>query len=74
MPTENGDYLVTIQFGNKHRWIDTVYWANNLYEVDKYDFFDRKKKSGFYKNDSEVGHYEVSNVLAWCKVEPYEGE
>ena len=75
LPTENGDYLVTKDsFGV--RYIASVSWANDLNKLDKYDFpvEDYKGVSGFFDYDSESGYYEVSNAVAWCKVEPYEGE
>ena len=76
LPTENGDYLVAIDCFGKHRYIKSVSWANDLHEFDKWDFpvEDYREVGGFYDFDSDFGHYEVSDVLAWCKIEPYEGE
>lgn len=76
LPTKNGDYLVTIDCFGKHRYMKMVSWANDLNKLDKWDFpaDEYKGISGFYDNDSEWGYYEVSDVLAWCKIEPYEGE
>ena len=72
LPTEEGQYLLA----NKHSggvYYHVASWSNNLYKVDKYDFYDKKKKSGFYKLDSEYGYIETS-CSAWAKIEPYEGE
>ena len=70
LPTEEGQYLVTTKgFGRK--FVELAYWANRLDQIDDC-YFD--EKAGFYGSDSEWGYYEVDGVLAWCKVEPYEGE
>ncbi len=51
-------------------------WANDLSKVDKYVFPADKYKEvgGFYDIDTEWGHYVVYDVLAWAKVDMYEGE
>lgn len=49
-------------------------FTTNLYEIDEYDFID-KKRPGFYKYDSEFGYFEVHDVTAWMpyyQPEPYE--
>ena len=76
LPTKNGDYLITIDCFGKHRYIKIVSWANDLSKLDEWDFpvEDYKNIGGFYDFDGEYGYYEVNNVLAWCEVEPYEGE
>lgn len=76
LPTENGDYLVARDCFGLYRYYEAVSWANDLSELDKEDFPSKYYKgvSGFYDFNGECGYYEVSDVLAWCKVEPYEGE
>ena len=75
LPTENGEYLVTYK-GTCGNHIDVVMWANNLYQVNKYDFpkDEYDNVGGFYYSDSEWGYIEDNHTIAWCKVEPYEGE
>ena len=60
-PKKDGRYLV---------WCDRVEIANyadNLYKVDKYDFYDfkGKKRAGWYIYDGEYGYLELDNVLGW---------
>ena len=75
LPEKNGPYLVT----QKATFTDYVYisaigYALNLYDVDKYDFAD-KKHSGWYEYDPEWGYRELDNVIAWMPLpEPYKAE
>lgn len=75
LPEKRGDYLVT----QKATFTDCVYisvigYALNLYDVDEYDFAD-KKRSGWYEYDSEWGYRELDNVTAWMPLpEPYKTE
>ena len=75
LPEKKGDYLVT----QKETFTDYVYisvvgYALNLYDVDEYDFAD-KKRSGWYEYDSEWGYRELDDVIAWMPlVEPYKAE
>lgn len=73
-PKVGGKYLVTLHY-NTHDTVETAYYSKNLYKVDEYDFYD-KRRPGWYNYDSEYGHYEQTDVIAWCKlIEPYkEGE
>jgi hypothetical protein len=77
LPTKDIEYCsVTIDCFGVSRYIKTVSYTKDLSKVDEWDFpaDEYKGVSGFYDNDSEWSYYEVSNVLAWCEVEPYEGE
>lgn len=74
LPTEDGDYLVTIKIFGKYKSMKVVHWANDLYKVDSSDFYDKQNVGGFYSSGLDFDLYEVTNVLAWCKVESYEGE
>ena len=75
LPEKRGDYLVT----QKATFTDYVYisvigYALNLYDVDEYDFAD-KKRPGWYEYDSEWGYRELDDVIAWMPlVEPYMAE
>lgn len=75
LPEKRGDYLVT----QKTSFSDYVYrsvvgYALNLYDVDEYDFAD-KKRPGWYEYDSEWGYHELDGVIAWMPlVEPYKAE
>lgn len=65
LPEKKGTYLVT----QKATFTDYVYisvigYALNLYDVDEYDFAN-KKRSGWYNYDPEYGHYELDDVIAW---------
>ena len=65
LPEKRGDYLVT----QKATFTDYVYisvigYVLNLYDVDEYDFAD-KKRSGWYEYDSEWGYRELDDVIAW---------
>lgn len=75
LPEKRGDYLVT----QKATFTDYVYisvtgYAHNLYDVDEYDFTD-KKRPGWYEYDSEWGYREFDNVIAWMPLpESYKAE
>lgn len=66
-PTVEGQYLTCRirPYGVVHR---VCRWSNNLYNIDKRDFFDKQSESGFWVYDSEVGCYEV-NCDYWCEIE-----
>lgn len=74
LPEKDGGYLCQI-----HSFycdmIEVCRFSNNLFKVDKYDFYEyrgRKKKKGFYGYDGEWGYYEINNVIAWMPLpEPY---
>ena len=40
-------------------------YAKNLYTIDKYDFYDKKGKPGWYDFSSECGYFEIDGILAW---------
>lgn len=75
LPEKRGNYLVT----QKVSFSDYLYrsvssYALNLYDVDEYDFKD-KKRAGWYEYDSECGYYEIDGVVAWMPLpEPYKAE
>lgn len=64
LPNKNGAYLVTTE-NCIGRHIEVLDYANDLYEIDNYDFIDKKGVSGWYYLDTEYGYIEVENVIAW---------
>ena len=75
LPEERGSYLVTQKATfTDYEYISVIGYALNLYDVDEYDFAD-KKRSGWYEYDSEWGYRELDDVIAWMPlVEPYRTE
>lgn len=66
---ENKYYLVyTRKFGNVGFYTLAKY-ANNLYDVDRFDFYDEKGKSGFYYFDSEFGYLTIE-CMYWVEIVP----
>ena len=67
LPDEDGRYLTLCPLIERPPilWTSICYFAKDLYSVSKYDFADRKDKSGFYHNDSEYGYYEASGITHW---------
>ena len=66
LPNKDGEYIVTKRFSNV--FPPDVYilrFAKDLYELDEYDFYNRKGKAGFCQYDSEYGYSEVNGVIAW---------
>ncbi len=66
LPEEDGEYLVanrTIKGKPYVYGIDT--FANDLYQVDKYDFSDKKGKRGWVYFHDEYGYLEDKTVVAW---------
>lgn len=67
LPEENGKYLTvfTVNTIPPRPVIEVSCYAKDLYKIDKYDFQDKKKKSGFYQYDSEWGYFEMSDISHW---------
>lgn len=57
-------YLVATDFMAHGLRVSICYYAENLEEVDKYDF-NGEKHGGFYGNDGEYGYYEKNGVKYW---------
>ena len=57
-------YLVAADFMAYGLWVSICYYADNLEEVDEYDF-SGERHGGFYGYDSEYGHYEKNGVKYW---------
>ena len=66
LPKKNGKYLVSLR---NRRYtggcVEVCYFAKSLYRVDRYDFADKRGKSGWYDYDNEWGHHEITDVVAW---------
>lgn len=74
LPEANGEYLVTVE-DCISRQIDVLDYANDLYEIDNYDFIDKKGVAGWYTYDAEWGCFEIDGVIARMPLpEPYEAE
>ena len=69
LPTEEKPYLVTQNcFG--YRVMSVARWSNDLHELIE----NEDGEKGFWDSDPEWGKYRVDNILAWCEVEPYDGD
>lgn len=65
-PVKDGEYLCTTKDEIGLKYIEKLCYAKDLYSADKYDFKDKKGKSGWYMYDRELGKIEVSDtVIAW---------
>ncbi len=67
---EDGSYLVAIKSIVGEPRISIRSFAKDLNKVDEFDF--PKHKCGWYGYDSEYGHWEDTDVIAWMPLpEPY---
>lgn len=75
LPDKDGTFLVTEQAWNvKTRWVRIASYAQNLQKIDPLDF-KGKRHAGWFDYDSEYGHYELSDIIAWMPLkEPYKEE
>lgn len=65
-PNKNGKYLVTVRgLMGEYVKVETIYYAEDLYKIDKFDFIDKQGVAGWYFFESEWGYYEFDNVVAW---------
>ena len=72
-PTTNGAYWVTLK-SSVGEFVDKARWSDDLHKVDEFDF-PVEHRPGWYDYDSEYGHYEVPNVVAWMSLpEPYKAK
>ena len=65
VPDKNGKCLVTRYNSLIGSSICILCYAENLYDIDRFDFYEKKGKSGWYDYDSEWGHVEFDDVIAW---------
>ncbi len=57
-PTEEKQYLcLCFTMLTNRPFYKILYWSNDLYEVDDFDFYGHKGESGFYAYDSEYGYH-----------------
>lgn len=71
LPDERKDCIVTFKDG----YVDTMYYAPDLYKVDEFDFCTKKGKAGWYNCDSEWGYYSREDIIAWMPLpKPYNAE
>lgn len=67
LPEKDGEYLCVMNAPFVQPYIKVRSYAHNLYSVDKYDFYNDKGESGFYRYDSEYG-YCRANVSYWMQL------
>ncbi len=66
LPDTDGNYLcVRDGYFVDFSTIEVLYYAKNLYKVDKYRFDDKKGKDGFYGYDAEWGYSYFRTVTHW---------
>ncbi len=69
-PATKGFYWVTLK-ANIGVYVDTASWSDDLHKVDEFDF-PVEHRPGWYGYDSEYGHYEITDVVAWMSPpQPY---
>ena len=74
LPEEDGEYIVTLRWGNYPNSTDTLLFTNDLSSVDEVGYAG-EKRPGWYEYDSDYGCYEIDNVIAWMlRPEPYKGD
>lgn len=77
LPEADGDYLVLYCTHSKYKpyAYDVISFANDLYQIDEYDFNDKKCQKGWFYCDHEYGYCEDNSVYAWMPLpEPYREE
>lgn len=74
-PKKNGLYIVCSKlqyYKDKEEHITSIVrvisYATDLYKVDKFDFADKKDKSGWYSYDAEWGYFERNDILYWMEL------
>lgn len=76
-PRDRQRCLVTVEYfgSKKSRCVRIGTYSKDLYEIDEYDFYDKKGKAGWYYCDSEYGYCEIFGIRAWKPLdEPYMGD
>lgn len=74
LPEEDGEYLVIYYTHSKYKpyAYDVLSFANDLYQIDEYDFPNKKGQNGWFYCDVEYGYCEDDGVFAWMPLpEPY---
>ena len=77
LPEEDGEYLVLYHTRSAYKpyVYDVISFANDLYKIDEYDFYDEKGQKGWFYYDREYGYCKDDSVIAWMPLpEPYRGE
>lgn len=69
MPEEDGMYLVLRKVGKGKGYIDIQRYTNNLYKLNKHDFWNEKGKGGgFVGFSDEFGYFKAKDVVAWMEL------
>ena len=67
-PTKEKQYLCCVIYTDKP-FFKTLWWSNDLYEVDNFNFYDCKGESGFYEYNSEyrycIGFCDYWQEIDW---------
>lgn len=74
-PKDGTDCLVTysVSYGN-NGIVEIATFAEDLYEVDEYNFRDKRGVAGWFYFDDEYGYLEYSGVIAWMPLpDSYKG-
>ena len=77
LPVEDGESLVLYNIRSRYKpyVYDVMSFANDLYQIDEYDFSDKKGQKGWFYCDRDYGYCEDNSVLAWMPLpEPYKGD
>lgn len=74
LPKEDGEYLITLRWGDYPNSVETLLFTNDLSSVDRVGYAG-EKRPGWYEYDSDYGCYEIDNVIAWMpRPKPYKPE
>ena len=71
-PNKDGQYFCVYQFSDGECLYQVCRFAHDLYDIDQWDFSDKKGVGGFYINDREYGYLETE-VTAWQEIDEYRG-
>lgn len=74
LPEEDGWYLVLYYTRSRYKpyVYDVMSFANDLYQIDEYDFSDMKGQKGWFYCDRDYGYCVDDSVFAWMPLpEPY---
>jgi len=76
LPEKDGAYLVACDTKSKYNpyVYDVMTFANDLYQIDEYDFCNRKGEKGWFYCDREYGFLEDYSVVAWMPLPEYYNE
>ena len=68
LPSKDGDYLCSVLLINNQISMRIVSYADDLFKISNYDFYNKIGVNGWYEYDSEYGYFIVPNVVAWMSL------